>query len=219
MTRRGEAGFTLLELLVSMALLALLTVVLFGALRFGARAWDSGEAHSTGMDEVRLVQGLLQREIEQAYPFWLTTDPLHPTVDFRGAEDSMDFLAPPPRVVVGGGRARIAFERAADGRYEQLVMRAEPELSSENATALEEPLLRNLASIRFSYFGADSVGAPPVWHANWSDRQTMPLLVRVHVEFPKGDARSWPELVVAPRIFADANCVYDPANRNCRGRP
>jgi general secretion pathway protein J len=211
-------GFTLLELLVSMTLLALLIVLLFGGLRFGARAWDHNQAHSTGMDEVRLVQGLLRREIEQAYPFWLTTDPLHPTVDFQGAENAMMFLAPAPQVFGGGGRARIVFEREADGRYEQLVMRAQPELSIDDGTVREEPLLRHLAAVGFAYYGADSPDATPAWHDSWAGMRTLPLLVRVHVEFPRGDARSWPELIVTPRIFVDASCVYDPTGNRCQGR-
>ena len=36
----GEAGFTLLELLISMTLLGLLMLVVLGGLRFGARAWE-----------------------------------------------------------------------------------------------------------------------------------------------------------------------------------
>ena len=40
MTARDHNGFTLVELLVATTLLALLSVVLFGGLRFGARAWE-----------------------------------------------------------------------------------------------------------------------------------------------------------------------------------
>jgi general secretion pathway protein J len=215
--KRRDAGFTLLELLVAMALLALLMVLLFGGLRFGARAWDSSQAHSTGMDEVRLVQGELQREIEQAYPYWLTTDPLNPSIDFHGAPDSMNFLAPVPQVVAGGGRARIAFERRGDGRYEQLMMRAEPELSS-GGNAWEEPLLRNIAFVGFSYYGSENPDEPPVWHDRWDGARALPTLIRVHVAFPKGDARVWPELIVAPHIVVDANCNYDASTKRCQGR-
>ena len=37
---RSEAGFTLIELLVALTLLGLISVVLFGGLRFGTRAWE-----------------------------------------------------------------------------------------------------------------------------------------------------------------------------------
>ena len=36
-----NAGFTLVELLVAITLLALVSAALFGGLRFGARAWES----------------------------------------------------------------------------------------------------------------------------------------------------------------------------------
>lgn len=214
----NDAGFTLLELLISMTLLALLSLLLFGGLRFGARAWERSEAHSTGMDEVRVVQGLLRHEIEQAYPLFVTADPVNPFVDFSGSEAGMNFLAPAPQAMSGVGRARIVLEREADGRNVQLVMRARSELSRQDSNTREEPLLRNLASVRFAYFGADAPGAVPVWHDRWANVQTMPDLVRVDVKFLKGDARVWPELVVATQILVDANCTYDFMTKHCQGR-
>jgi general secretion pathway protein J len=220
MTRQhsGEAGFTLFEMLVTIVLLALLSLLLFGGLRFGVRAWDSSEAHGTGMDELRVVQGLMRREIEQAYPYYVTTDPADPAIDFSGNENAMTFLAPAPQSLLSAGRARVSLAAEPDGSHVALVMRARPELADGNAGGWSEPLLRNLAGVRFSYFGADSSGATPIWHARWPSRRTFPELVRVQVAFAKGDGRIWPDMIVAPRIELDAGCVYDYATRYCQGR-
>jgi general secretion pathway protein J len=214
---RHDEGFTLIELLIAMTLLGFLTILLFGGLRFGARAWERTEAHESGMDEVRLVQGLLQREIEQAYPYFVASESGDGQVDFRGTADSMTLLAPAPEAFGGAGRAHISFRVSRSGNSIRLVMLERPELANSDDAVRQETLLTNLASVRFSYFGNSGTGGP-VWHDRWSGQATVPQLVRVHVEFPKGDARVWPELIAAPRIFADANCVYDAGTKKCQGR-
>ena len=60
------AGFTLIELLIALALFGLISVVLFGGLRFGTRAWEAGNAHAERLEEVQAVQALLRRHIAQA---------------------------------------------------------------------------------------------------------------------------------------------------------
>jgi general secretion pathway protein J len=214
-----QSGFTLLELLVTVSLLALLSMVLFGGLRFGVRAWDGNQAHGAGMDELRVVQSLLQRELEQAWPAYVTTDPTRPVIDFSGSETAVNFLAPAPQAALAQGRARITLAAERDGAHVALVMHAQPELAIGNAGSWAEPLLRNLAAVRFSYFGSDTLGGALAWHARWPSGKTFPQLVRVHVDFPKGDSRIWPDLIVATRIELDSSCVYNAATQYCQGRP
>ncbi|HEY1629825.1 MAG TPA: prepilin-type N-terminal cleavage/methylation domain-containing protein [Rhizomicrobium sp.] len=213
------SGFTLLELMVTLTLLSLLSLLLFGGLRLGARAWDRSEARGTGMDELHVVQNLLRREIEQAYPYYVTTDPVHPTVDFSGGPSEIDFLAPAPQALSSPGRSRIAFAAMRDGSQMMLAIRARPELAASPRDTWNEPLLHGLAAVRFSYFGTDDPRAAPTWRNSWTGAKTLPRLVRVDVRFPKDDGRVWPDFVVAPRIEADANCVYDYTTQHCTGRP
>jgi prepilin-type N-terminal cleavage/methylation domain-containing protein len=48
----GEAGFTLVELLVAIALLGILNIALFGSLRFGVSAWGRGTARADAAAEI-----------------------------------------------------------------------------------------------------------------------------------------------------------------------
>jgi general secretion pathway protein J len=67
---RDDAGFTLVELLATIALLSLLSMLLVGSLRFGLKAWDRGITHSDRIEHVMLTQDFLQRDVEDAYPYF-----------------------------------------------------------------------------------------------------------------------------------------------------
>lgn len=208
MSRPGEQGFTLVELLVTLTLLSLLLALLFGGLRFGVRAWDGAQAHGEGSDEMRVVQALLRHEIEQAYPSFDARDPLHPVVNFTGERESVTFLAPAPDAAGTVGRSWITLSAGREGQEEHLAMRAVPELARTGRWS--SAILRNVAAVRFSYFGDGG------WTDTWRNAKTMPQLVRVHVEFKAGDRRVWPDLIVAPRIDPDVACT---AGGNVQGCP
>jgi general secretion pathway protein J len=79
-------------------------------------------------------------------------------------------------------------------------------------------LIKGLDRASFTYYGVDEPGAAPTWHDSWSDRFALPGLIRINGAFPAGDARHWPDLVIAPRIGADQGCVLDPLGHRCQGR-
>jgi general secretion pathway protein J len=95
-----------------------------------------------------------------------------------------------------------------------------PELarSQDTATATSTVLLRDVDHAEFSYFGAGAGARNLQWIDGWTKRSEMPALVRVRVAFRTGDQRSWPDLVVSPRLTADVICDYDPLTMRCRGR-
>jgi general secretion pathway protein J len=199
MTRHGDsAGFTLVELLVAITLLALLSVVLFGGLRFGARAWESGGDSMERTGEIEAVQELLRRTLVEAVAPE-PNDELSQTV-FAGASNRLGFYAPMPRHAGTSGLGRYALLLDESG---QLLIEWEPRRPERrlNAPIAGEPatILRNLRGLRISYYGSGKPGEAPAWHAEWNDH-SLPLLIRIEVAFAEADPRRWPELIVAPRL-------------------
>jgi general secretion pathway protein J len=205
-TQTSESGFTLIELLVSMTLLAMVFVVLFGGLRFGVRAWERGTTTADAVDQVRIAQDLLRSEIERACPRRRLGNPNDPPhVVFTGDVDGIAFLAPAPGAVGGARCVTAGLGTAPEGKLKRLVL----------ALDVNRPvpdLLHGVQSMEITYRGEDGS-----WRSDWNNQLALPGLVRVRVTFPKGDARVWPELFVAPRISAEADCTYDPAIKSCRG--
>jgi general secretion pathway protein J len=218
--RRAEAGFTLVELLVAMALVGLLSVLIFSGMRFGARSWDKSNAHLGGADDVRIAQELLGRTVGEAYPMFLTANPTDPHVEFDGANNQMDFLAPPPAAFAMGGLARFRFSAVRKGKTVQLVVAIETELARGGSPSAvdREVVLTGMKALSFSYFGATHRGGAETWHDRWADAKLLPKLIKISGGFFDNDSRIWPEMFVPTHVDMDVSCVFDPLTRYCRGR-
>jgi general secretion pathway protein J len=213
-----ENGFTLVELLVALAVLGFLSVLLFSGMRFGIRAWDKSYAHVEGADEVRVAQDFLRRTVGNAYPYFSISDPTDPHVEFSGNTDRIELLAPPPTSLGPGGLARYDFSIVRHDGKADLAVAVAPELTADPKASAQEVLLAGLKSVSFSYLGAPAPNAPAGWQAQWQDRKELPELVRIEAGFFDDDARLWPELIIAPQIDVDVSCVLDALTHYCRGR-
>lgn len=214
MKAEGEAGFTLMELLIAISILGLIMLTLFSGLRFGARVWDRSERHMADVGDIARVQALLRRQIGQAYPAYVVASPTQGRVDFVGEADRITILGPAPRSLAEAGRARVTFRTERAGEGLALVMDARPELAGD-AAQRSERLLTQLKRFKISYFGQASRAAPAIWHDNWPASARLPSLIRIEAELEDG---RWPPLTIAPLITADVSCRYDPLIRDCQGR-
>jgi general secretion pathway protein J len=216
----SEAGFTLVELLVALALFSLLATLLFDNVRLGLHAWKHGSAHAEHFEHSMVSQDLMRRMIGNIYPMLVTDGGTQPRIDFDGARDAIGFLGNAPIVASGGGRFRYRFFVERQRERSDLVLSSTPELADPQGMSMTTRtlLLSDIDRAEFSYFGEAGAERSVQWHDSWTQRSDMPKLVRVRVAFRSGDARLWPELLIAPRIAADVSCIYDPLTMRCRGR-
>ena len=213
--RSRDGGFTLLELLVAVTLLAFLSVVLVAGLRFGTRIWDKSESADIDTNAVRAAQKRVARDLSSIYPRFIVADPADAFVDFAGTPHHMDFLSAADQP--GGQMTRVVLSAPSDNEGVSMQYDTRPELARTNTAALRQTLLGHLKSVDFAYFGARRGEKTPAWHATWQHERSLPLLVRVRAATPHANV-SWTELVVRPKIAADVSCVYDPIAKTCLGR-
>ncbi|HWA90948.1 MAG TPA: type II secretion system protein [Rhizomicrobium sp.] len=213
MTR--DAGFTLLELLVAMTLLAFLSLGLVAGLRFGMAAWNKTQAKNVDANAIRTAERVLTANLARIYPKFLTDATGHGSVDFDGTDRSIAFLSTAP---LTGHIARNQLGAAADGRDTALVLGSVPELARGNAGGTTQVLLRHLAAFDFAYFGAAEGEKMPAWHRDWRGQKKLPDLIRLRARFAGAGTVPWPEMILAPRIAADAGCNFDMLGKTCAGR-
>lgn len=200
-------GFTLVELLVGLTLMALISVILFGGLRFGIRAWEVGGERIEQASRVEMVQNLLRRQVSQASRLPESAD-AGSVVPFVGEAESLVFIAPlPVQRGLGGLYLFHLTQRENDGRLDLALawQLYRPELLTSDLAKLDEEaiLLEDVVGIELAYYGAANQEQPMQWWDTWDGARGMPQLVRLRVEFPPSDQRRWPDLII--RLLGSSN--------------
>lgn len=210
-----QAGLTLLELLVALALLALLFGLLQQGFTLGHRVWERSTVRAAAaLDEVEAVQALLRERLGGINAAWTFTN--DGQVSFEGDAAGLAFDARAPQVLGPSSFLRYALGANAEGELE-LAWRPDTD-RRPNAPWTRTALMGGIAGIEIAYFGQTRTDVVPRWREDWRGQPRPPRRLRIRILFPPGDPRLWPELVVEPRAVVDALCEWDSARRDCRGR-
>jgi prepilin-type N-terminal cleavage/methylation domain-containing protein len=94
-SRRPEAGFTLLELIASVAVMSILAVILFQTFTQATRAWEQGQKRVETSQDTRASLDFMARELSQAI--------VSSKLLFNGQIDAIEFFAPVNNVTNGAG--------------------------------------------------------------------------------------------------------------------
>ncbi len=202
---RRQAGFTLVELLVAMTLLAFLSITLFGGLRFGARSWEAVVDSSAERDHIASTQTFLRDRLGQlTLPGPARSRQSGGDGRLDGGPERVEFTAPWLSALSLGGLYRFTLwhEEAGDGRLMLSWQPAEADpdaLEELGDLAGERILLDGVAEFSLSYYGAPDEDAESEWLDRWESPGAPPRLVRVDLAF--ADARRvWPVFIVAPKF-------------------
>jgi general secretion pathway protein J len=196
MTKARQKGFTLMEMLISMALLALLLVALFAGLRFLRKDDDKVALLLELRESQGLVASVLTRQITNSFPVRATIDNT-PHFLFTGKLDRLAFplLRPPGQGVAG--LVLAVFDIVPSEGHARLFYREYAFLPGPKIAVADEPTrstaLADLsAEVQFRYQGKDGQ-----WLPQWNDPANLPDLIALQ----GGD---WPAIVAAPRAEAVA---------------
>ncbi|HUL95717.1 MAG TPA: prepilin-type N-terminal cleavage/methylation domain-containing protein [Usitatibacter sp.] len=221
MRARAQSGFTLIELVVAMALLAAMMALVYSGLAYALRSWDAGENNARAVVDRRIGENFLRRELGEMFPMrW--KDPMVLRFAFDGQRDSLRFVsARPPDVAMGGlSLVGLSVENGtAKGR--RLVMRrAMPDDDAKDFGPLEraEPyvLIDNVDSVAFSYFGSENDFTEQRWTDTWTFQGHMPAMVRLTIRTADGQALE--PLTVRVSLGEEAGCLESSFQRVCRPR-
>jgi prepilin-type N-terminal cleavage/methylation domain-containing protein len=196
----GELGFTLLELLIALAIVGALLAVAFGGVRVGLAAWRQGEERAEAHQHVRGVALTLARAIGGTYPYRasrsLAPDPV---LLFDGKADRLEFVTQSAPFPLG---APIAFTAVGVSLETSdppgLVIR-------ERALPNQEPFDKakvvfsdpRVTGLEFSFLDKDGN-----WQDSWEGAAlgATPIAIRIRVEIESSGRReALPPLTVSLR--------------------
>ena len=93
---QSEKGFTLLEMMVAVTLVALMAVGIWSIFRTTVRAWSRGTEYIDANQRRRNILDMVRKQIASAYPLAAPPDPAMPvSVNpiFHGTESSLHFIS------------------------------------------------------------------------------------------------------------------------------
>ena len=221
MRRASQRGFTLIEMVLAMVLLAAMLGMAWSGFSFALRAWEAGDTHGHRTSDLRLAESFLRREITEIFPMRFK-DPMQLKFAFAGERERMRFVSARPPGITAPGLALVGLDlEGGDDRSVNLVMRrAPPDDEARDFAPLEaaEPmvLIAGLRSAEFSYFGSDSDVNEPRWSDTWDHDGRMPLMVRVRLV--GADGVPMPDLVARLMLAEEAGCLENTFQRICRPR-
>ncbi len=184
-------GFTLLELLVVLAVLGFLMVGLTQGLHLGIQLWNRQQQALDAVSEFDTTDRALRELIEQMDPGGRLE-----MSDIDGTARTLHFITRLPEAADALPTRRAEVLLLVD-RNHRLMLRWTPSLHATPLVPVvpaETELLRGVDHIEISYRAATPAAG---WQADWQN-PVPPMLVRIHIAFARTDARIWPDIVASP---------------------
>jgi len=199
-------GFSLMEVLAALALLALLLVGVYSGIRTATHSVRAGSAAVERLDAVRSAQQFLRRELAQAMTQQLGKNDKDEAIFFKGDAHSMSFVAPLPGYLGKLGPQAQTLELVDNGKGGQrLEVRFAllPPSGEPLQPGPPQVLLDDVREGGFRYRGVDDRGRVGAWRTDWPAGDRLPQLVRIDLRLAGTDY--WPQFTVPLRVDASAN--------------
>lgn len=194
-----QTGFTLLEILLALVLLAFVMLGVWGAMRGATRVTHAADALMARSEQVRTVQQFLRRYVSAAGPQPWVTGSGAPARMFQGTATSMQYVAPLPQQSGHAGLylQTVSLEKDGAGRM-SLWLAYQPYVDDapSHATPARHLLLADVRSGRIEYLAAAAFGQPGGWRDDWQAANGLPLAVRIGIDPAWRTRVAFPTMVI-----------------------
>ncbi len=202
----GRAGFSLLEVLVAMAITVLLVVTFAPFASQLILTWGRGARTAELVDMLTRGNDRLARDLLAVVPMTLTRGD-QTTMIFRGGPGYLMFATATGFGPGRGGIELVSVGIEADGAAGQAIVRRRAPLrdAAPTATGFKDPvtLLTGPYQYRFDYVAADGTKV-----GEWQDRLDMPARVELTILTPTGPLLPLPLSYFVPADLSAA-CITD----------
>ncbi len=192
-----SAGFTLVEVIITLTLLGLILLIISGAFRLGLSAWDRGEETREAYQRQRTVTQLVTRQIKSAVPYKIKTQKAEGDyLAFEGKGNGLKFVSTLSlRATRPEGFVFAIYEFKTGGQeggrlvvYEKKVVNKD--FFEEGPKDEGVSVLEGLSDVRFEYFREEDKEKtrPEAWVTEWNakDEKELPKAMKMTFTFSGG---------------------------------
>lgn len=187
---KSEAGFTLVEVLVAVALLGMIGAMVFGSLVMTTTAVEAGREHAAKEQTIRRILRLMAEETSLS-----KRNAMYPWVGKNGTQegqpaDILAFLAMSQELststVKEGETVRVVYTRERD-RLIRFVRRNLYTLTDTNESLDQMELADRVQAFNIRYYDDQN----RVWIDEWPAVPKIPKALLIEVTFQYPDAAPW----------------------------
>jgi prepilin-type N-terminal cleavage/methylation domain-containing protein len=164
---RNNRGFTLIEVLVSLTIMALITGIAFAGLRVGIDSWERGTRRIQELDRRVSVERLIERQL-----------PLAREGVFKANTSTLQFISSYSLANGPGDPMAVTYSFESGNLIYSETPLAKYTAGYSDASVTQS--LGGFTNVRFGYAGKDPVQNRVVWLNEWNDG-TPPPVVRVEI--------------------------------------
>lgn len=184
MKRKTQSGFTLLEILIAISLFALMMTLLFSGFQAMNRGVDNSRLLQDKHEQLRVLHQLVQQYMRPAVPVWQVLENKR-GLTFGGGEYELSFVTNMPAHLGAAGLYQVILSVEKDEDNELFSLKftrnlLHPEYQPDKDTLKRSSIiLQGFDSIRFEYYGFDSIQQASEWTSDWHHQRQLPQLVKV----------------------------------------
>jgi general secretion pathway protein J len=183
--RLSSAGFTLLELMISLTLLGVMLAMVYSVFATALAAVPRGEEVAARSARMRAATSLLARQVRSIISFPVEGEEESTPCYFWGNRYSFEFVTATPQHNGGEGLAKVTYSTngtSFEMREEVVFSAAAITGEAQAAPTSNVTLLDGLKSVRFQYLRLD--GTDSEWRDEWDpyEEQTLPGAIRVTLD-------------------------------------
>ncbi|MFH0812426.1 MAG: prepilin-type N-terminal cleavage/methylation domain-containing protein [Pseudomonadota bacterium] len=191
---RTPPGFTLLEFLLTIAILSFIVGIVGETFRFSLRCWERGGKKIEEFREVRIVLDRIAQQLKSIYPYWIRNGEEW-TIAFEGDSTSLKFVSPislKSPMITGLQWVQYVIEedKHSDGG-KSLVIRESRVINEDSIQESSEIineggsdiLLSGLEDVTFDFYDFPPDAEEGTWQETWygggSEDPKLPQAIRI----------------------------------------
>jgi general secretion pathway protein J len=184
-------GFTLIEVTITLTILAFILLIIFGAFRMGVSAWEKGDSLKDEYQKVRITSQLISRQFKSIVPYRVKTQKAEGNyLAFDGKPEALKFVsAVSIKARQPEGFVYAIYEFKQEGKEEgRLVLYEQRALNKDlfEEHPKEESgvsLCEGISKVRFEYYREENMekNQPEGWVEEWNakEEKELPRAIRM----------------------------------------